>query len=96
MSKLRRAAQGQPCQLRIPLVCDGGSESGTTVLAHIRRGGVAGVGMKPNDLIAIRCCAPCHARLDRREGLEAVPDEYILEALCRTLDAVVREGLVKC
>ncbi len=95
MSKLRRAAQGKPCQLRIPLVCDGGGSSGTTVLAHIRRGNVAGMGQKPNDLIGIHCCGPCHSRLDGRGGLESVPDEYILDALVRTLDAVVREGLVK-
>ena len=94
MSKLRRAAQGKPCQLRIPLVCDGGGE--TTVLAHIRRGGVAGIGQKPNDLIGVWACGPCHLRLDGRGGLESVPDEYILDALCRTLDAVVREGLIKC
>jgi hypothetical protein len=78
--------------LRIPLCCDGGGE--TTVLAHLRRAGVAGVGQKPNDLVAIRACGPCHDRMDRRTGLEAVPDEYVLDALVRTLDAVVREGLV--
>jgi len=65
------------------------------VLAHIRRGGVGGRGLKPNDLVSVRACGPCHARLDGRDGLESVPDTYILEALCRTLDAVVREGLVK-
>lgn len=92
-TKLRNAARGKPCQLRIPLVCNGDPE--TVVLAHVRRGGVAGIGQKPNDLIAIHACDACHSAMDRRTGIDAVPDSYILEALCRTLDAVVREGLVR-
>ena len=95
MSKLRRAAQGKPCMVRIPGVCNHNPE--TVVLAHIRRGGIGGIGMKPNDLIGCYACDACHSEIDRRT--RRVPqyemDGYILEAMCRTLDAVVRDGLVK-
>ncbi len=95
MTKLRRAAQGKPCLGRFPGICN--FDESTTVLAHLRRGGIAGTGYKgAGDLASIRLCSSCHDALDRRTGLEAVPDKYILDALCRTLDAVVREGLVKC
>lgn len=95
VSKLRQSAQGKPCQVRLPGICSHDPEQ--TVLAHIRRGGVAGVGCRPNDLIAVRACYPCHSEIDRRTRLMSMDelDGYILEAMCRTLDAVVREGLVK-
>ena len=93
MTDLRKGAKGMPCQLRLPGVCSHNPDE--TVLCHIRRGGVGGMGLKPNDLIGIHACGPCHAKMDGRGGLEVVSDTYILEALCRTLDAVVREGLVK-
>ena len=96
MSKLRRAAQGKPCMVRLPSICNHNPD--TVVLAHIRRGGVAGIGQKPNDLIACYACDACHSEIDRRTRHMTTTEleGYILDGLCRTLDAVVREGLVKC
>ncbi len=90
---LRKLARGRPCLVRIPNICDGGGE--TTVLAHIRRGGVGGMGLKPPDLCAVWACAPCHDAIDQRRPLPAWlvadVDTMILAALCRTLEQVSKE-----
>lgn len=64
MTDLRALARGKPCYLRLPAVCTHNTEQ--TVLAHLRRGNVAGVGQKPNDLCAMPACEPCHSALDGR------------------------------
>ena len=87
---LRKFAQGKPCQLRIPGVCNFNPE--TTVLAHIRRGGVGGIGMKPPDICGVHACSACHDVIDNRvPHPKANLDTYILEGLVRTL-AVVAKG----
>lgn len=89
---LRRFAKGKPCQVRVPGVCNFNPE--TTVLAHIRLGGVGGAGMKPPDLCAVHCCSACHDLIDGRrkhEITQLVRESYILHGLLRTLEAVWRE-----
>ena len=88
---LRDFARGKDCQLRQPGVCNFDPE--TTGLAHVRRGGVAGVGQKPPDLCGIHSCSRCHDALDGRAGPQyEVSDADVLEALNRTL-AVVWEKM---
>jgi hypothetical protein len=86
---LRKLARDQPCMVRIPGICN--FDPTTTVLAHIRRGGVGGMGIKPPDLCGVWACSSCHDVIDGRRVSE-VPDgeleEYILDALCRTLAKV--------
>ena len=87
---LRTFAKGKDCQVRIPGVCN--FDPATTVLAHIRRGGVAGVGQKPPDLCGVHACSSCHDALDGRSGpMKEASDTDILEALCRTLALVSKE-----
>lgn len=91
MPNLRKLACGQPCLVRLP-GCDGGGA--TTVLAHVRRGNVAGVGQKPADLCAVYSCMRCHDLLDGRAHLAGLTrleiDQAVLLALCRTLAIVQR------
>ena len=61
MSKLRRSAEGMPCFVRIPSVCNHNPE--TTVLAHLNGGGM---GMKHDNLFGAFCCSNCHDEYDRR------------------------------
>jgi hypothetical protein len=65
VTDLRKLARGQPCLVRIPGVCDGGGE--TTVLAHLRIRGNAGIGQKPVDMpFGAFCCFACHEVCDGR------------------------------
>ena len=89
---LRNAARDKPCLGRFPSICN--FDESTTVLAHLRRGGIAGTAYKgAGDLAAIRLCSACHSALDQRPW--TVEPDWIIDGLCRTLDAVVREGLVQ-
>jgi len=91
---LRRHANGRDCLVRLPGICT--HDESTTVLAHIRRGNVAGIGQKPSDLCAVRACHACHDAVDARSN--ALPrgevDGYLLEAICRQLAEYDREGVV--
>lgn len=84
---LRKLSRGKECLLRLPGVCNHNSE--TTVLAHVRRGGVAGAGQKPPDLCGVWACSDCHDVMDGRVPLPkwigGDLDTYILEGLNRTL-----------
>jgi hypothetical protein len=88
---LRKLAKGKPCTVLLE-GCDGGGE--TTVLAHIRKAHVAGVGQKPHDLIGVWSCFSCHNKIDARAKslLDAgAMNTVLLYALCRTLAAVGKE-----
>lgn len=59
----------------------------TTVLAHIRRANVAGMGQKPPDLCAVFACSDCHSEIDRRthnRRLDEIEGD-LLDALLRQL-----------
>jgi len=81
---LRQLARGKQCYLRIPPYCNGNSD--TVVLAHIRRGGIAGVGQKPCDLAAMPMCSGCH---DLYDGRVQTPLQRVL------IDAEALRGLVQ-
>ena len=92
MNSLRELARGQPCFLRLPgCPCD----KETVVLAHIRRGGTAGVGMKPSDLAAIPMDFYCHERFDSRipsHHSRAQMDADALRGLCQWLSWLEKNG----
>lgn len=62
MADLRKAARGRECQVRIPGVCNGNSE--TSVLAHIRLAGLCGIGLAMPVKIRIECHMPDRRRRD--------------------------------
>jgi hypothetical protein len=94
---LRTLAQGQPCMVRIPGVCNGNPE--TTVLAHIRRGNVAGMGQKPPDLCGVWACSSCHDVMDMRKidgPHDALAmDHIILRALVQQLAYYHKHEIVR-
>ncbi|PKR56383.1 nuclease domain-containing protein [Thalassospira lohafexi] len=89
--KIRNSARGKPCALRLQC-CNGNNE--TTVLAHIRKFGWAGIAQKPHDLLALYACSSCHDVMDGRAKGEC-EDADILRAHGETLMSMVREGLVE-
>lgn len=82
---LRELAKGQQCMVRLVGICNWNQE--TTVLAHLRRANVAGVGQKPPDTCAVWACSACHDEIDRRtrEHDTKEIDGDLLDALVRQL-----------
>lgn len=58
---LRQLARGERCYIGCPECC---RDPERTVLCHVRRGNVAGVGQKPHDLLALPGCDICNAISD--------------------------------
>lgn len=95
MANLRKEAQGRECQVRLPSICNGNSE--TVVLAHYRMAGLCGVGMKPNDLFGAWACSACHDEIDRRTRRTDAGEAHMahLEGVIRTQAALIAEGKLK-
>jgi hypothetical protein len=93
---LRQFARNKPCQVRIYGVCNYSPE--TTVLAHLRVGGVAGMGQKPPDIAGVFACSACHSVIDGRtpSDLNRLQLEaHMLHGLVRTLKVVSEEYELK-
>ncbi|VDS07538.1 hypothetical protein PARHAE_00715 [Paracoccus haematequi] len=88
----RQNARGRECTLRLPS-CNGDPQ--TTVLAHLRMFGAAGMGQKPDDWFAVFACSACHDSLDRRDAATAGEwgHEDALRALYLTLKQQFRDGI---
>lgn len=82
MSKIREAARGQDCQVRLFGICN--HDTSTVVLAHLNGGGM---GMKMSDIHGAFCCSACHDALDRRIKTPLTRDQLRLahlEGMVRT------------
>lgn len=62
---LNQLAKGEPCEVRIPGICNGDPQ--TTCLAHFSLAGISGRGLKSPDLIGAHCCSSCHDYVDGRK-----------------------------
>lgn len=92
MSKLRKLAEGQPCQVRL----EGCDPSGnTTYLAHFRLLPYCGTGIKPDDLaFGAWACHNCATASGEGSPLE---NRYALAlGVMRTIDRLKKLGVVKC
>ncbi len=87
---LRASARGEPCTLRLAC-CN--HDPATTVLAHLRFFGWAGVAQKPHDFLGVIVCSACHDALDGRSNVP-VEHEDLLRALGETLMAHFRAGRI--
>ena len=93
MTKIRKSAKMQECQVRIPNICNYMPE--TVVLAHING---AGMGLKHNDIEAAYCCSACHDVLDRRTGCNEFQrvqlDLWFHEGAMRTRQILIDNSLL--
>jgi hypothetical protein len=87
---LRKSAKGKPCTLRLP-GCR--MDNDYTVLAHIRRFGWGGTGIKPHDILAIFACDKCHEKQERHDDL--CDYKEVLRALGETLMIQLQSGMIK-
>lgn len=93
-SPIRKSAQGQQCQVRVPGVCNGNPE--TVVLAHMNGGGM---GAKAHDIHGAFACSSCHAWLDggyaQTGTFRDTRDLHHLEAIIRTQRILIEKGLIE-
>jgi hypothetical protein len=98
-SRLRQEAKGRECQVRIPGVCNGNSE--TVVLAHLNNKRLfgAGTGQKVPDIFGAWACSACHDAVDCRVRLfdkdtcQAAILHY--EGVFRTQNILLKEGKIR-
>jgi len=90
--KIRKSAQGQDCQVRLPGICNFNPE--TTIPAHVGSGG--GMGSKVSDIHMAYCCSSCHDEIDRRTRLmDAEKAElYAWHGVQRTQEILMNKGLL--
>jgi hypothetical protein len=88
---LRAAAQGMPCKVRLPDVCNGNTE--TTVLAHYRMIGLSGIGMKAPDWLGADACSACHEYCDTHKDAET--QLAFAQGVFRTIADRVKKGAIK-
>ena len=96
MSKIRKSARGQQCQIRLAGICNHNPE--TVVLAHYRMAGTCGMGMKPSDIQAAYACSRCHDSVDGRLKTDLTRDELqtaFAEGVMRTQQILIKQGLLK-
>lgn len=96
MTNLRKLARDQPCQVRVPLHCNG--DPATTVLAHYRMASLSGIGMKAPDVFGAWCCSKCHDLIDGRARSDYTRIELHwmhAEGVFRTQAALLNMGKIK-
>ena len=96
MSKIRKSARGQQCQIRLVGICNHNPE--TVVLAHYRMAGTCGMGMKPSDIQAAYACSRCHDASDGRLKTEYTHEELqtaFADGVMRTQQILIKQGLLK-
>ena len=94
MSKLRKYAKGQPCQIMLPDVCISGGENETTVLAHLLS---FGMGTKSPNLLGSHSCAACHDVVDGRVSSDFLPEELrekLNEGVIRTIRKLYSDNII--
>ena len=97
---LRKEAKGRECQIRIPGVCNGNSE--TVVLCHLNNKRLFGVGtgQKVPDMFGAHGCSACHEVVDvdlRFHDGNGWKDEeqtrlLFYEGVFRTQNILLKEG----
>ena len=88
MSKIRKSANGQECQVRIPFVCN--YDPSTTVLAHLNGGGM---GAKKHDIFGAYACSKCHAHIDANYDQHTMIMFY--EGVFRTQELLIKQELIR-
>ena len=98
LTKMQRAARGEACTLRVPLIHVPDPENSTSVLCHAPfpdRGG-----MRDRDWFAAIGCSRCHDWIDGRDGgdggewkrVEAA--EAWLQGIRETQQIFINKGLI--
>lgn len=97
---LRKMAKGQPCQVRIPSVCN--FDPATTVLAHVNGSGTGtkwGNAHPEENLLGAWACSNCHDAIDKRNNSHDHSYHMILvwfaDGVYRTIRELIKMGVIK-
>jgi hypothetical protein len=91
MTNLREEARGRDCTVRLPHICNGNSE--TVVLAHVRKIGISGFGLKSPDILGAWACSACHTYVDSHH--DDATQVAFYEGVFRTQHELQRLGVLK-
>jgi len=92
VSKIRKSAKGEECQVRVAGSCNFNPD--TTVFAHL---GGGGMGAKMPDIFGAYCCSACHDVIDRRAKSKWPRDKIALDfydGMVRTQLILIEKGLI--
>lgn len=90
--KIRNAARGQSCTLRLS-ECNFNPE--TTVLAHLPNG-FKGMGMKGLDTVGVFACSSCHDAIDGRvHNTGPIDWRDITRALAETHEVLIQMKIIE-
>ena len=92
MSKIRKSAKGEECQVRLSGICNFNPE--TVVFAHLGGGGMGG---KMPDIFGAYCCSSCHDAVDYRVKVGLTKKELALDfyhGMVRTQLILIDKGLL--
>lgn len=93
--KVTRSAQGQPCFLQLPEICNHNPE--TTVWAHLNGQGFGkGAGIKAHDIAGFPACSDCHFAYDQHKtGLgDAELNALLLRAVVNAMVMLVERNII--
>ena len=93
--KVTRSAQGQPCFLSLPGICNHNPE--TTVWAHLNGAAFGkGGGIKAHDIAGFPACSECHFAYDQHKtGLtDADLADVLLRAVVNSWVMLIERGIV--
>ena len=88
--RIRDAARGRECTLRINPPCD----PATVVTHHVHRRGHGIMGGKVPDIFGVHCCAACH-RYVHANPRDPLVTERLLAGLIETQLRLIDAGLVR-
>ena len=96
MSAITKFAEGQPCTIRLPGICN--YDSATSVWHHINsvRWG-SGRGLKSPDVCGVIGCSDCGNVLDRRVKTDLDRDfvmKHVMEGHLESIAMLVKAGIV--
>jgi len=89
--KILDSARGEPCQIRIPGVCNRNLE--TTVACHLNG---SGIGTKHSDIFVAYGCSACHDEIDRRTRRIPIKDArcFLIEGVIETQQILIDKELI--
>ncbi len=93
---LRKAARGEPCEIRSS-VCQFDPEK--VCLCHVRMIGITGMGLKAPDFLGAHGCYACHTLCDTGSynGVEMTREDrelVFLRGVMRTQAKLIKNGVV--